>query len=428
MSVGGALEHSSGSPLGHPGAFRVPGAPLARSRLASALGIVLPRADQTWLLRACLLSAEPGRDAWRQWQRYHADVKAAVADDAGGAKQILPLLFTALRRNAAEVDPALRPYLTTSYAREAMRNDAYRAICRAALEALGASGVSVLVIKGAALAEIVYDHPAQRHCHDIDLLVAPDDLERAVRALGTAGFTPASASPDYGPSDIRLDHPSGLPLELHAKLFALPFYSLPATEAWERSRATTIAGVAARVLSPEHALVHVCGHASYSASRASLRWVCDAWFIIDRESDLDWHEVLDIAWRARLTLPLYVMLRYLSDTFGARVPGVFLDRLAEAFDRAPAVERDVALFAARNGSRQPLLALLRRMPGGWRTQARVLQWLLFPSREYLRGAALGRPSSAGALRYFSRPIGYAAHALRFSMSAPIRRARTGAGG
>ena len=174
--------------------------------------------------------------------------------------------------------------------------------------------------------------------------------------------------------------------------------------------------------------MHVCGHASYSASRAWLRWVCDAWFIIDRESDLDWHEVLDITRRARLTLPLYVMLRYLRDTLGARVPGVFLGRLSEAFDRAPAVERDVALFAARNGSRQPLLALLRRMPGGWRTQARALQWLLFPSREYLRGAALGRPGPAGALRYLSRPIGYAAHALRSSMSVPIRRARTGAGG
>ena len=122
MSVAGAREHSSGSPFGHPSAFREPGAPLIRSPLASALGVVLPRVDQTWLLRACLLSAEPGRDAWRQWQRYHADVKAAVADDAGGAKQILPLLFTALRRNAAEVDPSLRPYLTTSYAREAMRD------------------------------------------------------------------------------------------------------------------------------------------------------------------------------------------------------------------------------------------------------------------------------------------------------------------
>jgi hypothetical protein len=249
-----------------------------------------------------------------------------------------------------------------------------------------------------------------------------------VRALGPAGFTPASAAPGHGPWDIRLDHPSGLPLELHAKLFALPFYSISATEAWERSGATTIAGVAARILSPEHALVHVCGHASYSASRASLRWVCDAWFIIDRESGLDWHEVLDVARRARLTLPLYVMLRYLSDTLGARVPGAFLARLAEAFDRAPAVERDVALFAARIGARQPLLAILRRMPGGWRMRARVLLWLLFPSREYLRGAALGRPSSAGPVRYLSRPIGYAAHALRFSMSAPIRRARTGAGG
>ncbi|HJR63343.1 MAG TPA: nucleotidyltransferase family protein [Gemmatimonadaceae bacterium] len=406
MSLPDIVERSSGE-FRHSGAFRVPTAPLRRARLADALSVLLPRSDQSWLLRACLLSAEPGRDAWRQWQRFHEDVKAALSDDASGAKQILPLLYTTLKRNGADLDPSLRPYLTTSYAREEMRNEAYRAIGRAALQALAAHGVNVIAVKGAALAESVYGHPAQRHSHDIDLLVAPDDLDRAIRALASARFTRAAASLDHGALDVRLDHPSGLPVELHGTLFAIPFYDPPMADVWQRTRPSMVAGVATRTLTPEMSLVHVCGHASYSWSRQSLRWVCDAWFIIEREADLDWHEVLDIARRTRLTLPLLVMIRYLHDTCGARVPGLFLARLGELFDRAPAVERDVALFAARSGTREPLLSILRRMPGGWRTQASAVRWLLFPSREYLKGEAVGKASTGGSFRYLSRVIEYA---------------------
>jgi hypothetical protein len=393
---------------------------VTRSRLASALGIVLPRADQTWLLRACLLDGEPGRDAWHQWQRTHSDVKAAIADDGGAAKHVLPLLFAALRRNGVVLDSSLRPYLMTSFAREAMRNDVYRAVCRSALETLEASRVSVLVLKGAALAEAVYDQPAQRHCHDIDLLVAPEDVGRARCALDTAGFRSTGGSQPFGSFGVRLGHASGLPLELHTELFALPFYRLPATETWKRSRAITIAGVPARVLSPELGLVHVCGHAAYSASRAQLRWVCDAWLIIARELELNWQEVLDIARCARLAVPLFVMLRFLNDALDARIPRVCLGELAEAFERAPAVERDVALFAARSGSRLPLFALLRGMPGGWRTQGQVLQWLLLPSREYVGGAAFGRSSTVRPLRYVSRPIQYAAQTLQASLRSSAR--------
>jgi hypothetical protein len=406
VSLPEIVERSSGE-FRHSGAFLVPTAPLRRERLAEALSVLLPRPDQTWLLRACLLSAEPGRDAWRQWQRHHRDVKAALSDDASGAKQILPLLYASLKRNGADLDPSLRPYLTTSYAREEMRNEAYRSIGHAALQALAAHGVNAIVVKGAALAESVYDHPAQRHSHDIDLLVAPDDLQRAIRALESVRFTRGTASADHGALDVRLDHPSGLPVELHATLFAIPFYEPRLADVWQHSRPAMVAGVGTRTLSPEMSLVHVCGHASYAWSRQSLRWVCDAWFIIEREGDLDWYRVLEIARRMRLTLPLVVMLRYLHDTFGARVPGVFLRRLGEQFDRAPAVERDVALFAARSGTREPLLSILRRMPGGWRTQASAVRWLLFPSREYLDGQAVGKARRSGALRYLERVVEFA---------------------
>jgi hypothetical protein len=158
------------------------------------------------------------------------------------------------------------------------------------------------------------------------------------------------------------------------------------------------------VLSPADTLLHVCGHAFYSASRESLRWVGDAWHIVKRYDDLDWELLCASAERGHLTLPLLVTLRYLAESLGAPVPAMVLGRLEGAVERAPDVERDVALRAARTGACESVSALLGRVRGGWRVRAMTVLWLLFPSRAYVRNVT-GRRGSA-ARHYLERPINY----------------------
>jgi hypothetical protein len=55
---------------------------------------------------------------------------------------------------------------------------------------LGDTGVPFAVIKGAANRLLLYDNPAIRACHDIDVLVRRGDRVRAATALVDAGFEP----------------------------------------------------------------------------------------------------------------------------------------------------------------------------------------------------------------------------------------------
>jgi Uncharacterised nucleotidyltransferase len=123
---------------------------------------------------------------------------------------------------------------------------------------LDAQGVRCLPLKGAALAERLYDSVAHRPMADVDLLVL-DEWPRAVRLLEKAGFA------EQGQADHArafLDPASGVLVELHravtscARLFPL---DLEAT--WSRRR--TGAGLVNWVPPSEDVLVHLALHAAF---------------------------------------------------------------------------------------------------------------------------------------------------------------------
>jgi hypothetical protein len=131
----------------------------------------------------------------------------------------------------------------------------------------------------------------------------------------------------------------------------------------------------------------------------------DAWHVI-RRGGVDWELLGASAERGRLTLPALVTLRYLAESLGAAVPPSVLSRLAVAVARAPAVDRDVALRAVRNGTCESVGALLRRARGGWRVRALTVAWLLYPSRAYVRDVASGGDGAGVLLHYLERPLNY----------------------
>ena len=90
------------------------------------------------------------------------------------------------------------------------------------LAAFAAAGIPVILLKGAALAHRIYTSPALRPMVDIDVLVRHVDIERAVRAASTLGYSFASG---YGSRfagrvhhlPIATKEQSGfyIPLEIH---------------------------------------------------------------------------------------------------------------------------------------------------------------------------------------------------------------------
>jgi hypothetical protein len=122
----------------------------------------------------------------------------------------------------------------------------------------GACGVRCLPLKGAALAERLYESVAHRPMADVDLLVL-DEWPRAVTLLEKAGFA------EQGQADHArafLEPASGTVVELHRGVTSCArLFPLDLDAAWRRSREG--AGLVKRVPSSEDLLVHLSLHAAF---------------------------------------------------------------------------------------------------------------------------------------------------------------------
>jgi hypothetical protein len=217
---------------------------------------------------------------------------------------------------------------------------------------------------------------------------------------------------------VRFLHHSGLPIELHADLFEHPFYRCGEDSTMGRCQTTSIVGISACALSPSAALLHVCGHASYSGSRSSLRWVTDAWSIAAKSAGLDWDAFLWDTARAKLALPLHVMLEYLAAQLGAPIPRPVLESLARDAARAGPRAREAALFGVHETHRR-----LRNVTHDWRSRTLLLRWWLFPSPSCLRWAYGVRSRSEVFLLYLERIVRHVARRVRLVLARMDRTRR-----
>ena len=358
--------------------------------LTSGLALMLPAESQTQLLRAALFRGAEGVRALAAVAPELAQPERLSPPQRVAVRTLSPLLecATADTARAHRLGTDALRVLRMAAARERVRYDTVRRLARGLFATLRDRGVEAIVLRGLVLAETVYPEPHRRHTHDLDLHVRPDLLDDAIEAARAAGFAERAEDPDRLPGGVRLVHSSGLPLELHTSLFLDPFYPAELEGMATRVRCIELLGARMSVLGTADQLVHICGNAAQSPVRGSLRWITDAWLLIESDPALDWEVLLRNAERAQLALPLSVMLRYLAEELESPIPPRVLERLDALARLASPIARDVALYGARAGL--PALALVRRVTGGLRPRLWALHWLLFPSPTYLRHAYRGR--------------------------------------
>jgi hypothetical protein len=345
----------------------------ARHALSEAAATLLPGPAETLLLKGCLDRSEAGRHALDAWLAQQSDPVAALTRVP--IKWLLPLVFHACVHHHVTPAGSLVTVLKTAALREELRIRSYRAIRRRVLHALAAANLHPIVLKGAALSELVYPHAALRHTHDVELLIPTSEWDQLDPALAPLGFSGAASSP--GASRRELTHVSGLPLVLHRRLFRIAFYNAPQDNVWMRTEPATLDGIAVQVLSPADMLVHACGDALHSLSLGSCRWIVDAWFLLDRRPRLDWDAVARIASARHMALPLALSLNYLRQDLGAPVPETACARLTAMAAQDRSVGPELALHAARvaAGGLCQLMARTRTIRG----RAAILRHLLLPS-------------------------------------------------
>lgn len=336
-----------------------------RAPIGAGLRTLLhPTARQTDLMRACLWSGDSARAAWIAWCDQLPDLKLALADPDLGSKALLALLDDAVRRNELASDTAVRGALRVAGFAEERRVAACREASARAYAALADAAIPFLVLKGDALADIVYPAPQLRHSHDVDVMIRAGDAAPAAAAIAAAGFAPTPARSGA----IRFEDTSGLPLELHTGACRLASAGSLA-EIWQRAVPRRLAGVDALLPSPADHLAHVLAQAGCCNSRDTLIWIADSWYLI--AGGLDWDVFATTAERSTAALVIGALLAYLAAEMRALVPERILARLA----RPAGGDAHLALLDGIRAGRRGRLRHIAAQARG-RERIAVVRWAM----------------------------------------------------
>ena len=213
-----------------------------------------------------------------------------------------PLLYTQLK--AADVTPPtpIKRELQGLYLRHRQANQIRTRILAEILTTCEAANIQVLVLKGAALAHLIYPQPGLRPMRDIDLLVKKSQAYQAQALLAKLGFEAPLARADHLP-DKHLKpatrYCAGLlvSVEIHHDLFNAysPVSSMTIEDLTGPPLEFSLDNRSAYTLGYEDMLWHLCQHVVYHTNvTESIRfiWIADIVGFAERfVANIEWRRV-----------------------------------------------------------------------------------------------------------------------------------------
>lgn len=201
---------------------------------------------------------------------------------------------------------------------------------------LGEAGLSPVVLKGAALRQTAYSQSAERPVADLDLLVAEGELDAAIAALRTVGYTspgPEEAVSGYREHHyhVRLVNENGFIVELHWGLIrpGRPF-TLDAAAFLRRSIVHRRSkGPDLRVPTPEDMILHMTSQNLEGFFR--LGRLVDIDRVVHESAALDWDYLRSASRAGGLEVALALTLQLCRLLLGTPVPEGYIDRLGVPF-------------------------------------------------------------------------------------------------
>lgn len=237
--------------------------------------------------------------------------------------------------------------LKQEHLKQALRNiRLYQELSRLLL-LLQEKNIAVIVLKGAYLAEAVYDNIGLRSMSDVDLLVKKDDLLRVEQELLALGGVPEDCNRVIAQDKFHFGYKllkSGLRVEIHWALNSSYPLQIDVEGLWSRAQPVTLAQAPAWALSPEDLLLHLCLHTAIHAYDMRVRMLCDIGEVVRRNgAGLDWQGIGARARQWGILRAAYVILRLAQELLEAAVPADWLASVQPAgFD-----ERNLALARER---------------------------------------------------------------------------------
>lgn len=260
-----------------------------------------------------------------------------------------PLIYSKLKKAKAisHAPPNVIERFENLYYGYVLENTKLYRKLKIVLSAFSQQNIPIIVLKGAALAECVYEDIGLRPMFDVDLLIKKEDISAAEHLLEQLQYSPQEIRHTkewYRTSHHHLvpyaSHDGWLVLELHHHIVP-PAESVifPIAELWQRARPTHIASVPTLVLCWEDMLLHLCLHATLEHYfRGKLNALCDMTQVINRFNDeIDWAQLVGIAKNYGVEKYLYYALWLSQEMVGAVVPYSTLEELKTSF-RSSSIE------------------------------------------------------------------------------------------
>jgi hypothetical protein len=251
-------------------------------------------------------------------------------------KRLTPLIYMQLleRNQHQKLPPAFLRELRQDYASALKTAARQEQAAGQVIKSLHQAGIDFLLLKGADLRIRLYGDASLRPMSDLDLLISSGDISRARSLLENLGFSLESTCVDPRPgfrqafrNELHFLPPSAgsLMVDVHWELTGPDhFYRLSFEPLWNKSVLLDFQEIPVRVLSPEHALIHLCLH---TFSEESLIHLIDLALAL-RTFSISWPYLLDQVKHFRCQAPVYRILRAMAQLSPVLVPESVLEVLS----------------------------------------------------------------------------------------------------
>ena len=253
------------------------------------------------------------------------------------------------------------------------------------LDSLNVAGIPAVLMKGTPLAYSHYLRPWLRPRWDLDLLVRQSDLQRASERLLDRGYLPLTELPGFTLQKevtlLRVENPTHYEVDLHWKTSGRTVFSqaLGFEEILSRAHSVSALGIHASAPCAVHSLLIACMHRVSHRNSERLIWLYDIHLIVERLTEEEAREFVDLARERRVWLVCAESIRIAASTFHTPLPPLVEAELETPVSLAR-TEPSAAYLSGRWW--RVRLTDLRALPG-WRQRWSGFRELLFPRAAYL---------------------------------------------
>jgi len=287
--------------------------------------------------------------------------------------------------------PRLEPLLSEArhYAVQSMLQE------RAMLEvntALNVAGIKTVWLKGSVLAYTVYPQSNLRTRADLDVLVPPEDFQKALSILYTLDYydpdkaleTPAKRLSHH--AHLRHIQYYSIIVELHHRLLGYSGEDILAPDIlaqWvDQAIPFVVNDTNCYTLKPEYHLLYICAHAflQHGEAKVTLRHLLDMHLLITHYT-LDWEIIVAEAVTLKWTFLFETALKRVHEYFQTPIPDDVFEKLKRLRTQAEDIS-SVILKSSGDIRGESVLQLFNHLTLKERTQT-IFQ-IAIPSRDYMR--------------------------------------------